>query len=257
MNRANNIGMAIHQTIGFGRLTSVIPKAEAVFWPGCGLLNLDPELLDKTLEVLRREAPDIRMAAACCGQPSRYLFPEKWSRRQAALQRRLKAQGIKRIYTACPNCKVELGKLEGVEIRTIWEVLAKHVQPREVSRVSGSYVWHDPCPTRNDPETQQACRVLLALSGQPVAQPEHTGANTRCCGNVGMLQVRDPGKSAEMRKARLSELGNRTVISGCEGCLDAFRMEGQTTLHLLEFLFGKSSSRGYRNRLITTRKAKH
>lgn len=256
MNRANRLGMAWHQALGFHRLTSVVPGGEAVFWPGCALLKLEPALLEKVLAILRREEPDIRLAAACCGQPTRYLFPQKESRRREALAARLKKQGVQRIYTACPNCRIELARLEGVEILPVWPALAKHLTVDDIRPVAGDYIWHDPCPTRNDPETQAACRTLLALSGQPIAQPEHTGPQTLCCGSVGMLQTRDPEKSRQLRRKRLEELGDRTVVSGCEGCVDAFRMEGRTALHLLELLFGESRSRSFGNRCRTIQKAK-
>lgn len=59
-----------------------------------------------------------------------------------------------------------------------------------------------------------------------------------------------------MRRARLEELGDKTIVSGCEGCLDAFRGEGKKTLHLLELLLGESCSRGWHNRFKTAQKAK-
>ena len=77
MNKSSNFGMAFHQGLGFSALLMKIPKTEAVFWPGCALLNLDGQILDKTLEILRRAEPGIQIACGCCGQPTVYLFPEK------------------------------------------------------------------------------------------------------------------------------------------------------------------------------------
>ena len=255
MNKSSNFGMAFHQGLGFSALLMKIPKTEAVFWPGCALLNLDGEILEKTLEILRRAEPDIQMACGCCGQPTVYLFPKKVNRRKGKLVGLLKKQGVKRIYTACPNCTVQLRELDGFEIVPIWPVLAAHMTPSDITVPQGQFIWHDPCPTRNEPEQQAAARKLLTLCSCDFCEPEHTGSCTRCCGNFHMLAATDPEKSAKMRRNRLKEFPEELIIaSSCEGCLGAFRGEGRDTLHLLELLFGKSHARGWGNRFKTTLK---
>ena len=255
MNKSGHFGMAVHQSLGFSRLLIRIPKAEAVFWPGCALMNLDPKILEKTLEVLRRREPEIQLATGCCGQPTVFLFPDQAATRQEKLVRLLKKRGVRRIYTACPNCTVQLGQLGEFEVRSIWPVLAEHLREGDLTVPRGSFVWHDPCPTRKDPAQQAAARKILALSGCDCCQPEHTGEKTRCCGNFHMMRATDPEKSALMRQNRLEDLdADRTILSSCEGCLDAFRSEGRDACHLLELLFGKSKSRGWANRFRTTLK---
>ena len=255
MSKASFFGMAFHQGLGFSPVLMKIPKTEAIFWPGCALMNLDGSILLQTLEVLRRAEPKIQLACGCCGQPSRYLFPEKMQKRRGKLVRLLKKQGVKRIYTACPNCTLQLQELEDFEIIPVWPVLASHIRPEDMITPKGSYIWHDPCPTRNDPAQQEAARKLLGICGCDCSQPVHTGCKTRCCGNFHMMAASDPEKSAAMRRKRLSEFPeNLTIVSSCEGCLGAFRGEGRNTLHLLELLFGKSKARGWANRIKTTLK---
>ena len=255
MNKSSNFGIAFHQGLGFSSLLMKIPKAEAVFWPGCALLNLDGDILQKTLAILRRAEPDMQLACGCCGQPTVYLFPEKADTRRRKLVRLLKKQGVKRIYTACPNCTLQLRELDGFEILPVWPVLANHMTATDVTTPDGKFIWHDPCPTRNEPEQQAAARKLLTLCSCDFCEPEHTGSCTRCCGNFHMLAATDPEKSAKMRRNRLKEFPEELIIaSSCEGCLGAFRGEGRNTLHLLELLFGKSHARGWGNRFKTTLK---
>lgn len=255
MSKGSRFGMAFHQGLGFSSLLMKVPAAEAVFWPGCALMNLDGEILDKTLAVLRRAEPGMELACGCCGQPTVYLFPEKTEKRKAKLVSLLKKQGVRRIYTACPNCTLQLRELEEFEIIPIWPVLAEHIAKEDLAAVSGQFIWHDPCPTRNEPAQQEAARKLLNVCGCDCCQPEHTGCQTRCCGNIHMLAATDPEKSVKLRKARLSEFPEgKTIASSCEGCLGAFRGEGRETVHLLELLFGKSKSRGWGNRIKTTQK---
>ena len=255
MSKGSRFGMAFHQTLGFSNCLMKIPEAEAVFWPGCALMNLDGAILDKTLAVLCRAEPEIRLACGCCGQPTVYLFPEQATKRREKLVRQLKKQGVKRIYTACPNCTLQLRELGDFEIIPVWPVLAMYMTPADTTAPNGEFIWHDPCPTRKEPEQQAAARQLLELCGCDCTQPEHTGCRTQCCGNFHMLAATDPEKSATMRRNRLKEFPeDRTIVSNCEGCLGAFRGEGRETVHLLELLFGKSKSRGWTNRIKTTLK---
>ena len=255
MVKGSPLGMAFHQGLGFTSVLMKIPRAEAVFWPGCALMTLDGEILERTLAVLRRAEPDIRLACGCCGQPTVYLFPRKAAARKAKLVSMLKKQGVKRIYTACPNCTLQLRQLEDFEIIPVWPVLAEHIRKEDVVSIDGQFIWHDPCPTKSEPIQQEAARKLLAVSGCDCCQPEHTGSRTRCCGNFHMMAATDPDKSAKMRQNRLGEFPEgKTIASNCEGCLGAFRSEGRDTFHLLEILFGKSKSRGWGNRIRTTMK---
>lgn len=246
-------GMALHQAVSFSPLMMRLPEAEAVFWPGCALMNLDGRILEKTLAVLRRAEPEIQMACGCCGQPTQYLFPDKKGKREDALSALLRKRGVKRIYTACPNCTVQLRQLGRFEIIPIWGVLAAQIRAEDLEKCPGRYIWHDPCPTKADPGQQSAARRLLELSGCDFTEPEHTGAHTICCGNLHMMEFSAPEKSAKTRTRRLAEFPeDRIILSSCEGCLNGFRSAGRETCHLLELLFGRSKKRGWGNRIRTT-----
>ena len=68
-----------------------------------------------------------------------------------------------------------------------------------------------------------------------------------------MTHTLRPEVSAQMRQRRLSEFpADRVILSNCEGCLGAFRSEGRQAMHLLELLFGQSSSHSWGNRIRTT-----
>ena len=232
-----------------------VPRTEAIFWPGCALLNLDGEILEKTLAVLGRAEPEINLACGCCGQPTVYLFPEQAEKRQKRLVSLLKKQGVKRIYTACPNCTLQLRQLNGFEIIPIWPVLTEYIREEDIVGADGQLIWHDPCPTRKDPAQQEAARKLLKIAGCDCCEPCNAGCKTKCCGNFHMMAASDPEKSRKMRLARLAEFPEEKVIaSSCEGCLGAFRSEGRDTRHLLEILFGSSHSRSWMNRIRSTLK---
>ena len=256
MAKTGSLGMALQQGLSFSSVLLHIPRAEAVFWPGCALMKLDPAILKKTMEVLRRTEPELALASGCCGQPTVYLFPEKSEKRQKSLTDAFRSSGVRRIYTACPNCTAQMKSLDGVQIIPIWTPLARNLKPEDLAFCADSFVWHDPCPIRHDPGQLAAVRKLLALSGCDYTEPLHTGPNTRCCGSICMLRTTDPEKSAAIRRRRLAELEeSRTILSCCEGCLDAFRTEGRDTCHLLELLFGRSAKRTWGNHFQNAKKA--
>lgn len=255
--KAGIMGMSLHQTLSFFDFMMYVPQTEAVFWPGCALMNLDSNILEKTLAILMREEPNIELCTCCCGQPTVYLFPEKAEQRQKKLISLLKKQGVKRIYTACPNCTVQLRTLSEFEVFPIWQTLAKHIQKEDIVSVSEKYIWHDPCPTKRDIEQQTAVRELLKLSDCDYTEPAHSGCNTICCGNFRMTHTLKPEIAAEMKQRRLAEFPeNRIILSSCEGCLGSFRSADRKCLHLLELLFGKSEKHSWNNRFKTTLKHK-
>ena len=246
------IGMAIQQGLSFSPLLLRVPEREAIFWPGCALMKLDPAILRKTLEVLRREEPELALAAGCCGQPTQYLVPEKWDSRREQLSTLLNKKGVRRIYTACPNCTIQMGELPGVEIIPIWAPLMRNLRKEDLAQSPGRFVWHASCPIRSDGAQLDALRQLRELVGCNCTDP----GIIRCCGNIHMLRSTNPAQSAAIRRRRLSELEeDRTILSCCEGCLDAFRAEGRDTCHLLELLFGRSKTRSWGNRFQNTQKA--
>lgn len=252
MANPGKLVVGIHQAVSFSAAMVRVPEAEAVFWPGCALMTLEPFVLERTLAVLRRAEPEIRLAAACCGNPSGCLFPKLAETRKGKLLKLLAKRGVKRIYTACPNCTAQLRSF-GLEVKPIWPVLAQYLVESDMEADTGSYIWHDPCPTRKDALQQEAVRQILALRGCDCIQPIHTGCKTLCCGNRNMLHCTNPEASKQIRDRRLSEFPeHRTIVSSCEGCLSAFRGADRDTAHLLELLFGKSESRSWGNRIKNT-----
>ena len=148
-----------------------------------------------------------------------------------------------------------MNRIVDFEILPIWPLLAEVVQPRDLTPLpqGKTFVWHDPCPTRRDLIQQQAARQLLERCGCSFIEPEHTGCSSICCGNFHMTHTLRPEVSAQMRQRRLNEFpADRVILSSCEGCLGAFRPEGRQTMHLLELLFGQSSSHSWGNRIRTT-----
>ena len=253
MRKPSLLRMQMHQRLAFCNALAYCDPAPAVFWPGCALMTLNPDIIYKTWQVLRRAEPGIGISTCCCGQPSRYLFPDKIAARQEWVQRMLEQQGVKRVYTACPNCGKELREWAGVDVISIWPKLVAYLRQDEIrgAKTGISYVLHDPCPLRNAPLELKAVRLLCSMSGAAITEPVHSGVHTTCCGNYHMLHSLEPEKSTKLRQMRIAEFSAELpVVSCCEGCLDSFRLEGLETVHLLELIFGHGQKRSWGNRIL-------
>jgi len=254
MEASGRLGMRLHQAVSFSGVMMHVPRVDAVFFPGCALLTYDPALLNRTLTILRRTEPDIGLASGCCGQPTKYLEPKMFQRRTAKLLRLFEQQGVKRIYTACPNCTKLLTDLHSASVIPVWETLDRSTSEVDLADQGGvAFALHDPCPVRADRAQQDAVRSLLAKARVTIAEFPQNRENTQCCGNIAMLRARDPEKSAVMRTSRLKEISPELpVTSYCAGCVDAFSSDGRNTAHLIELLFGRSKKRGWNNRIRNT-----
>lgn len=254
MEASGRFGMLLHQAVSFSRALIKIPRTDAVFFPGCALLGYDPELLKHVMLLLRKEEPNIALAAGCCGQPTKSLEPSHLFKRTEKLRRLFVKKNVRRIYTACPNCTVMLSRLACADVIPVWETLNRVSAPEDYfNHSSASFALHDPCPVRQDFAQQNAVRELLQKANVSITEFPKNREQTACCGNIAMLRTIDPAKSANMRNTRLDELpSNLSITSYCAGCVDAFSSEGRETAHLVELLFGKSNSRGWGNRIRNT-----
>ena len=115
------------------------------------------------------------------GQPSFFLFPEKYPAYRKKLEHRLKKSGVKRIYTACPNCTRQLHGICGIQVIPIWSVLAGTMTRKDL-RVTREGM---PGSRRN------SARLYLARS---LSHPERSG---RSAGGPGpFTSFRYPGHGA-------------------------------------------------------------
>jgi Fe-S oxidoreductase len=255
MSKNSYAGMRLQQAVSFSPPLCKLERRPAIFWPGCALMSLDPQLLDKTYQLLKRLEPELGLSSACCGEPTVYLFPDKLPKRQQSLRNKLEKAGVQRIYTACPNCDRQLASLGDFEVYPIWPYLLRVIQSSDLVDRKGQVIAiHDPCPQRDRADLQQAVRDLIGMTGAEIYEPERSREKTLCCGNKGMLRTKDPEASAKIRHERLKDFPKDLPITACcQGCLGAFASEGRSTLHTLEVLFGNSQKKGWGNRFAFSR----
>ena len=47
MDKSGSLGMACHQALSFAPPAMALSRREAVFWPGCALMQLEAAILDR------------------------------------------------------------------------------------------------------------------------------------------------------------------------------------------------------------------
>lgn len=252
-SRAGLAGVRLHQFLSFSPLfqRAVSHGGSDVFFPGCSLMGYDPGLMRRVYSWLASAFPNMGFVSACCGHPTWAIGDmggaAKHRERLGALFCSL---GIKRLVVCCPNCSATLKSLDGVSVVSIWKLLDEKKFARSAD-CGRKFVLHDPCPTRNDQETQQAARNVFERCGIEWEEYPSSRERALCCGKAGMMMVLNPAKSREILSKRISESGNRNILTYCFACVESFDGAGCSPAHGLELLFpGKRSARGtWLNRL--------
>lgn len=215
------------------------PGCDTVFFPGCALPGARPEATMGLYRQLRRLLPSVGIVLDCCTKPSHDLGRANFF--EAAffrLRERLLETGICTVLTACPNCTNIFRQYgEGLKVRTVWEVLHAGGLGLDRSRFAWMEVCvHDPCPLREDHQSQAAVRGLLTAGGCTVVEMPHREKRTVCCGEGGAVGCIDPDLAGTWTDLRAREAGNRLLVASCSGCV-AMLNRRTPTVHLVDLLY--------------------
>lgn len=191
--------------------------------PGCGFYGYKPELAQRMSDFLCACGRSEGMYRTCCTVP-----PDS-------------TQPLTMINT-CAGCDRRFRTLyEGVDTVSLWEVLLEtdFPFPDYNGRVLSV---HDACPTRNQPQVQEAVRALLHRMNITVVEAERSREKSRCCGSTYF----DAGCSAEeaVRRSqeRVSDFPCPDIAVYCVGCARFLRLGGARPHHLPDLLFQEKTT---------------
>lgn len=222
---------------------------DVLFWVGCaGATDPGAVRTTKAVAQLLKKA-GVRFAClgqeeTCTGDPARRTGDEFTFQAQAqVLVEVFKAYGVKKVVTACPHCyntfANEFAQF-GAEFEKVWhhtQLLAELVasgmltgfRPGNGTRLT----LHDPCYLARVNNESDAPRAVLGhptglnasvtphASDGTLAEPEHFGRKTLCCGAGGgrMWMEEAPDQRPGNRRARqLIDTGANTVALACPFC---------------------------------------
>ncbi len=221
-----------------------------LFWVGCaGATDPGAVKTTKATAALLKKA-GVKFAClgreeACTGDPARrvgeeFLYQDKAAQNISVFQR----YGVEKVLTACPHCfntlKNEYGEfgatLEVFHHSQLLSNLVSKGQLLAATPPKGEVAYHDPCYLARVNNESDAPRSLMGgetglneLAHVPgaesrqgkLAEPEHYGRKTLCCGAGGgrMWMEEPPTQRPSNRRAEeLLATGAKTVAVGCPFC---------------------------------------
>ncbi len=211
---------------------------DTVFFPGCNLPGTRPEVTRRMFRHLQKIIPAIGIVLDCCTKPShdlgrRAYFESMFGEMIAYLSGR----GVKTVLVACPSCfNVFQHHGQGIRVRTVYEVIQESGGMEGARAGDREVVVHDPCALRNEANVQQAIRSLLTGMGLTVAEMEHCGKRTVCCGEGGMVAYVKPEFAGSWSGIRAREYGDRPMVTYCAGCA-AYLKQAVPIIHIADLLY--------------------
>lgn len=245
-----------HQVLSFNKIFSSTGKGEDIFWPGCAVLSMGSELIDKTYKLLKTAIPGLSYSTSCCGKPSKHVNHGKdFSNRKKFLENIFKENGIKNIYTLCPNCFVTLDEFNEVNVKSAWHIIDEYFPESCKGILNGrQFSLHDPCPITNNIEVTEYIRSILYKMGAEILEFANNREKTVCCGKKDMLMTLNPEKGKRIFDLRASQAPSKNIVTYCASCKDTFKQNSFNSYHVLELLFQIETSSSWINRYRAVKK---
>jgi len=210
---------------------------ESIFFPGCTLPGTRPYTTLNLYRSIKKKVPGMGIVLDCCAKISHDLGREEYFNAMfGEMKAFLIENGVKQIYTACPNCYwVFKNYGEEFSVRTVYDLIAERgiFQP---DSVSGNVAVHDPCVIRHEKEIHSAVRDLIRLTGLKINEMVHSGEKTLCCGEGGFVSSVSPALVGDWSDRRLEESKGLRAITYCAGCAGKLS-HSMPASHLLDLLF--------------------
>jgi len=211
-----------------------------LFFPGCRLGGSQPELVSQAYETLLSQEPDTALFLSCCGAPAQWAGEEELH--QEVLDRFhqvWQSLGQPTVIFSCMNCRKHFQQhLPQVEATTIYNWLEEQAIPLTNKGLGRTVSVFDPCPSREDPDTQQAVRSLAQKAGFLLQSLPLEGKMAQCCGWGGQVELANPRYIDRVTQSRVDQ-NDLPYLVYCANCRDVFARKGKPTAHILELLLPK------------------
>jgi Fe-S oxidoreductase len=211
---------------------------DTVFFPGCNLPGTRPKVTRQMFRHLQKTIPTVGIVLDCCTKPSHDLGRRDYFESMfGEMIAYLSGRGVKTVLVACPSCyDVFQHHGKGIRVRTVYEVIQESGGIEGARPGDREVVVHDPCALRNEASVHQAIRSLLTGMELTVAEMEHHGKRTVCCGEGGMVGYVKPEFAGSWSGVRVREYGGRQVVTYCAGCA-AYLKQAVPIVHIADLLF--------------------
>lgn len=212
-------------------------NTKRMFFPGCHLSGYSPDLVASAWKWMNEHDPNCGVLLTCCGAPS-YDTGDvaEYERIVAKVKETMAKFGATELVLACTNCAKHFRDCtEGINTKSLYEIM-ENDWDTPIENAHGKWVLHDPCKSKSFPQTQHAVRALLAKAGYEVVEPAKSGADTRCCGQGGLVAYTDANWAQRLSKIRADEIGG-DMVTYCASCRQAMRPFDRPGVHILDLFF--------------------
>ncbi|MBW1810563.1 MAG: (Fe-S)-binding protein [Deltaproteobacteria bacterium] len=212
-----------------------VPEAQAVLFSGCDAIKNGNDNLKKTFELMELIGVDYLAAFdgtdLCCGMPL-WQAGDREGFKAHAKKMVGSLSSYRTIVCPCPTCVYALKTLyEEVDLKISAEIvhmteflgpIIKNTKPQR--RVSGSFVFHDPCYLgRYLEKTNLPREILASVLEEELSELVWEGQDAACCGGGGLVKHVLPEiaeQAAVLRMDQLKSSGANSVATACPGCIE-------------------------------------
>jgi heterodisulfide reductase subunit D len=178
--------------------------------------------------------PQVLEDEVCCGHDQLWEGDVETYRQLAALNiERLKARGVKRVVTTCPECtrtlKIDYPQLvgaHGIEILHISQLMAETnlVDLSETMHPGSKVTYQDPCHLGRHLGIYDAPRKVMTDLGLDLREMERTRNASLCCGTSCWRACGQVSKSIQVDRLREAKAtGAELLVTTCLKCQIHFK----------------------------------
>ena len=196
-------------------------KADYIYFAGCLASFRYPETSSKAFEILSRFGATVLRNEQCCGSPLIRTGFDASPLIEHNL-REIDRIGASTIVTGCAGCYTTLKNdyPRQIDVISISEFLADHLQEMDLRRLNLQVTFHDPCHLgRLNKIYEKPRQVIEAICS--FKEMETNRKDARCCGGGGGVRAGYKDLSLRLATRRLDDIpqGVDCIITSCPLCL--------------------------------------
>lgn len=202
-------------------------KSDYVYFAGCFDSYRYPEFAKKTFQVLQNFGVTVLPDEQCCASPLlRTGFKEEAEKIMQHNLEQINRIGAHTIITSCAGCYTTLKNNypEELNIISLPEFLAEHLDGLKLKRLDLTVTYHDPCHLGRHNKIYEAPRkVIQAIC--TLKEMKNIKENSRCCGGGGGVRIGYPDISLELAKKRVKDIPEDVdyIVTSCPLCVRNLR----------------------------------
>lgn len=247
VNRSGSTGFPEHnrlfayERIGISSLlrTTILPQGcDTIFFPGCSLPGIRPDLTLQIYLRLCKTIPRLGLVLDCCSKPSHDLgMHSQFEKRFLPKLARLRKEKISHIIVGCPSCyRIFEQYGAGLSVSLVYSELDRIESNQGTGKKPdtriGKCTIHDPCTLRFSPDCLESARNIARRRGADPIEMKHSRRKTFCCGEGAGAGLLKDAPTADWKAKRLEEACENTIFTLCGGC--ATTLSSTHTYHLLD-----------------------